>query len=156
MPELTIEIGGRPFTVACQSGEEPYLEAAARMLDTEATVVLGQVGRMPEVRMLLMAGLMLADKTTGLEDDLRAAQAEVQQLRDALGEAEARLADRAQRLADLQEGRAAADAAAGATPGATPAAALPEGFEDRLAGLVEQAEALAARAAPAAGPNGKA
>ncbi|HKK97491.1 MAG TPA: cell division protein ZapA [Marivita sp.] len=71
MPEVTISIGGRTFEVACQEGEEQYLHSAAKMLDTEAQVLAQQVGRIPEARMLLMAGLMLADKTAGLEDKLR-------------------------------------------------------------------------------------
>ena len=61
MPEVTIRIGGRAFDVSCQEGEESYLHAAARMLDDEAQVLSDQIGRMPEARMLLMAGLMLAD-----------------------------------------------------------------------------------------------
>jgi cell division protein ZapA len=71
MPEVEITIGGRSFDVACQEGEEQYLHSAARMLDSEAQVLAQQVGRIPEARMLLMAGLMLADKTAGLEDKLR-------------------------------------------------------------------------------------
>ncbi len=71
MPEVTITIGGRQFEVACQDGEEHYLEAAARLLDAEATELTNQIGRIPEARMLLMAGLMLADKTAGLEEKLR-------------------------------------------------------------------------------------
>lgn len=71
MPEVEINIGGRNFEVACQEGEEQYLHAAAKMLDTEAQILAQQVGRIPEARMLLMAGLMLADKTAGLEDKLR-------------------------------------------------------------------------------------
>ncbi|MCK0148431.1 cell division protein ZapA [Marivita sp. S6314] len=71
MPEVEISIGGRSFDVACQEGEEQYLRSAAKMLDTEAQVLAQQVGRIPEARMLLMAGLMLADKTAGLEDKLR-------------------------------------------------------------------------------------
>ncbi|WP_439523707.1 cell division protein ZapA [Marivita sp.] len=74
MPEVEITIGGRSFDVACQEGEEQYLHSAARMLDTEAEVLAQQVGRIPEARMLLMAGLMLADKTAGLEDKLREAE----------------------------------------------------------------------------------
>lgn len=70
MPEVTIVIGGRSFDVACQEGEQPFLESAARLLDAEAQVLVSQVGRMPEPRMLLMAGLMLADKTAGLEDQV--------------------------------------------------------------------------------------
>lgn len=85
MPDVEIEIGGRAFTVACQAGEEHYLRGAARMLDEEASVLATQVGRIPEARMLLMAGLMLADKTAGMQDKLR-------ELEDRLAEREAELA----------------------------------------------------------------
>ena len=71
MPDVRIRIGGREFEVACQSGEEHYLRTAAAMLDAEATALTNQIGRLPESRMLLMAGLMLADKTAGLEDQMR-------------------------------------------------------------------------------------
>ena len=74
MPEVQISIGGRPFTVACQEGEEHFLQAAAQLLDNEASALMDQIGRLPEARMLLMAGLMLADKAAGLEDQLRAAE----------------------------------------------------------------------------------
>lgn len=74
MPEVLITIGGRQFQVSCQDGEEHFLHAAAKMLDAEAEVLVRQIGRMPEARMLLMAGLMLADKAAGLEDQLRVAE----------------------------------------------------------------------------------
>jgi cell division protein ZapA len=74
MPEVNIEIGGRTFQVACQTGEEHFLHAAAKLLDNEASILAEQIGRMPEPRMLLMAGLMLADKTAGLEEELRNAE----------------------------------------------------------------------------------
>ena len=75
MPEQTIMIGGKEFQVACQEGEEHFLLSAAKLLDAEAEVLLQQIGRMPESRMLLMAALMLADRTAGLEDQLREARA---------------------------------------------------------------------------------
>ncbi|MCZ0810765.1 MAG: cell division protein ZapA [Pseudomonadota bacterium] len=90
MPEIEIQIGGRRFDVACQEGEESYLRAAAKMLDEEASVLSAQIGRIPEARLLLMAGLMLADKTAGIEDKLRRMEdrmaekeAELDQLRNA-------------------------------------------------------------------------
>lgn len=90
MPEVTIQIGGRGFDVSCQDGEESYLHAAAKLLDDEAAVLSDQIGRMPESRMLLMAGLMLADKTAAIEDKVRDVErrlaekeAELDQLRDA-------------------------------------------------------------------------
>ncbi|WP_323765558.1 cell division protein ZapA [Marinovum sp.] len=80
MPEVTITIGGRSFDVACQPGEEHFLHAAAGMLDAEARVLSDQIGRLPESRMLLMAGLMLADKTAGLEDKVRELEDRVTEL----------------------------------------------------------------------------
>jgi cell division protein ZapA len=80
MPELDVMIGGRSFQVSCQPGEEHFLRSAAAMLDTEAAPILAQMGRLPEVKMLLMAGLMLADKTASLEDELRSMRARVAEL----------------------------------------------------------------------------
>jgi cell division protein ZapA len=71
MPDLEIKIGGRSFTVSCQEGEEHFLNGAAAMLDVEAQPLVAQMGRLPEARMLLMAGLMLADKTAAVEDENR-------------------------------------------------------------------------------------
>jgi len=70
MPEVNINIGGRTFAVACQEGEEHFLQAAASLLDNEAKALMEQIGRLPESRMLLMAGLMLADKHAGSEDQM--------------------------------------------------------------------------------------
>ncbi|SDE86310.1 cell division protein ZapA [Celeribacter baekdonensis] len=77
MPEVKISIGGREFEVACQSGEEHFLKSAAQLLDNEASVLSSQIGRLPAERMLLMAGLMLADKTAGLEEQMRALEAKL-------------------------------------------------------------------------------
>ncbi len=114
MPELDITIGGRTFLVACQPGEEHFLRSAAAMLDSEAQVLVGQMGRMTDARLLLMAGLMLADKTAALEDELREQKAKVAALATPAGTAAAppaltTLADiaiRAEAMADRMEKRA--------------------------------------------------
>lgn len=121
MPEVTIMIGGRGFDVSCQEGEQPFLESAARLLDAEAQVLLSQVGRMPEPRMLLMAGLMLADKTAGLED-------QVVDLREKLASQDA--------LIEELKSRPAAEPSPASTE-------LPEETLAALEDLVEQAEDLA-------------
>jgi len=82
MPEQTITIGHKDFVVACQPGEEGFLLAAAAALDAEARVLLEQIGRVPAERMLLMSGLMLADRIAALEDRATAAEGEVNALRD--------------------------------------------------------------------------
>lgn len=133
MPEVEIEIGTRVFSVACQDGEEPFLRSAAKMLDTEAAVVLGQIGRMPPERMLLMAGLMLADKTAALEDDLRELQDKIATQDRALRSAEERLADRGRKIAELQESGG----------GEGTAIAVPEELSAGFAELTARAEAMA-------------
>ena len=71
MPDIDIIIGGRSFQVTCQPGEEHFLRAAAAMLDSEAQPLLASMGRLPEARLLLMSGLMLADKAAAIEDENR-------------------------------------------------------------------------------------
>ncbi len=122
MPEVRVSIGSRTFDVSCQEGEEHYLRTAAKLLDDEAQVLMEQVGRMPEARMLLMAGLMLADKTASIEDRVAEVQAE-------LNEREAELA---------------ALRASQAEPEKVEVPVVPQSVTDTLAELAARAEALAA------------
>ena len=94
MPHVEITIGGRNFEVACQEGEEHFLHSAAAMLDVEAAHLASQVGRITEARMLLMAGLMLADKTAGLEDQVKESDGKMAQLQARIDMLESRPADR--------------------------------------------------------------
>jgi cell division protein ZapA len=83
MPEVTIKIGQRPYTVNCPEGEEPQLQKARDALDAEASTLLAQAGRVPEAQMLLMSGLMLADRTLALQEQLRATEAALEQAQQA-------------------------------------------------------------------------
>ncbi|MEP2029940.1 MAG: cell division protein ZapA [Paracoccaceae bacterium] len=123
MAEVNISIGGRTFEVACQDGEEQYLHSAAKMLDDEALVLTDQVGRMPEARMLLMAGLMLADKTASIEDRVNAI--------------ESQLATREQEIESLRMAPAP-------EPERVEVPVVPDAVTDTLAELAARAEALAA------------
>ena len=122
MPDLKINIGGRSFDVACQDGEEHFLKSAASMLDTEASVLSDQIGRLPEARMLLMAGLMLADKTAGLDEQLRGL--------------EQKLAAQQALIDELRNQPAP-------TPQTVEIAVIPTTVTDSLAEIAARAEALA-------------
>lgn len=130
MPEVEIVIGGRAFDVACQEGEEHYLRSAAALLDKEASTLTEQIGRLPEARMLLMAGLMLADRTAGVEDKLN---------------------DMKHKLASLESEVAQLRAAPAPDPERVEVAVLPDGVVDSLAELAARAEALAAEVEDKAG-----
>lgn len=119
MPDIEIIIGGRSFSVSCQPGEEHFLRGASAMLNAEAEPLVAQLGRLPEARMLLMAGLMLADKTAAFEDELRLTKAKLHELENrpvperekmevpvvppALRDTLAEIAARAEALADQVE-----------------------------------------------------
>ncbi len=66
--EIEVEIGGRKFAVTCHEGEDEALRKAAVRLDREAEALVDAMGRIPESRMLLLAGLMLADKVIACEE----------------------------------------------------------------------------------------
>jgi cell division protein ZapA len=121
MPEVRISIGGRDFDVACQDGEEHFLHAAAHALDAEAQTLVSQIGRMPESRMLLMAGLLLADKAAGADDRVREMERKVGAIR-----------------AELEEAREAA-----MKPHTVEVARIPSEVTDTLAEIAARAEALA-------------
>jgi cell division protein ZapA len=91
MPELILEIGGRVFEVACDPGQEASLERAARLFDAEAARI-GDAGRATEKRMLLLAGLMLADTMTGVEERLQATEERLRAAEERVRIAEAKSA----------------------------------------------------------------
>lgn len=92
MPEVNVQIGSRSFLLQCKEGEEPHLHAAAKMLDTEASVLQEQTGRLPESRMLLMAGLMLADRFKEVEWNSNSSGERVKSLEEQLRAAESKIA----------------------------------------------------------------
>lgn len=123
MPNVEFKVGHKDYTLSCQDGEEKLLRRAAGMLDAEARQILEQAGRMPEPRLLLLAGLMLADRTSALEDRAASAERELARLKSnpvrvevpvippEIGEVMAELAARAEALADKAEEMLAEDIA---------------------------------------------
>ena len=115
MPVVDFTIGHKRYELSAQEGEERLLRRAAAMLDTEAQSILERAGRMPEARLLLLAALMLADRTAALEDRLANVERELGRLKSnpprvevpvippQVGEALAELAARAEALADKAE-----------------------------------------------------
>ncbi len=74
MPEVAINIGDKKFTVTCQPGEESALETAASLLNDEASFLVSEIGQLSEQKLLLMSGLMLADKMTSQAEKLAKAE----------------------------------------------------------------------------------
>ena len=62
MAEVTLNIAGRAYQVACRAGEEDNLLAAARLVDGKCREALAGLGTLSESRQFLFASLLLADQ----------------------------------------------------------------------------------------------
>ena len=61
MSNVSLQIGGRSFTVACAPGEEEHIAGLGRMIDGKLQAMGGSAGQ-TETRTLLFAALLLADE----------------------------------------------------------------------------------------------
>ena len=94
------------------------------MLDREAQVLKTQSGRLTAERMLLMAGLLLADKSVAVEDQLASKEAEIMRLKNQIGSLKA--------LAEQE-------------PKRVEVPVVPESVKENLAELAARAESVADR-----------
>ncbi|GEN98464.1 cell division protein ZapA [Novosphingobium sediminis] len=71
MTNVTLTIGGRPYTVSAPDGEESHIEMLGRMVADRVANGAGGAGQ-SETRMLLFAALMLADELHELHRNMPA------------------------------------------------------------------------------------
>jgi cell division protein ZapA len=62
MATVTVEINGRPYAVGCADGQEERLRILARQFDNHVRDVAADVGQVGDIRLFLMAALVLADQ----------------------------------------------------------------------------------------------
>jgi cell division protein ZapA len=67
MANVTLQIGGRSYTVACQDGEEAHIAGLGRSIDGKLDA-LGANVLQNESRTLLFAALLLADEAFELKN----------------------------------------------------------------------------------------
>ncbi len=61
MPQVTVNISGRQYRMACADGEEPHLESLAAYLDAKIAEMRASFGEIGDMRLHVMAALTLAD-----------------------------------------------------------------------------------------------
>jgi len=62
MPLVNVLVNGRAYTVACDEGEEDHVRELGQFLDKRVRELSGSVGQVGDSRLLLMAGLVIADE----------------------------------------------------------------------------------------------
>jgi cell division protein ZapA len=76
MPELTVEINGRDYQVACDDGQEEHLTSLARYVDKKMGELVGSVGQIGDARLLVMTSLLIADELSDAYKQLESFDAE--------------------------------------------------------------------------------
>lgn len=71
MATVTVEINGRPHQVGCAEGQERRVAALAAQFDRHVRQVAGDVGQVGDLRLFLMAGLLLADENADLKSNVQ-------------------------------------------------------------------------------------
>ena len=75
MGTVNVSVNGHGYVVGCDDGQEPHVEALAREFDAKVREVGSQVGKVTELRLFLMAALVMADEAY----DIRARLADCQE-----------------------------------------------------------------------------
>ena len=77
MPEVTVEIAGKKFRMACEEGQEQHLMALADRFSRTVDQLKGGVGEAGDSRLVVMAGIAVLDelaeaerKIAGLRQDI--------------------------------------------------------------------------------------
>ncbi|MBL6933810.1 MAG: cell division protein ZapA [Alphaproteobacteria bacterium] len=68
MSHLSITINGQNYTIACDDGQEDRIRELAAGIDTKIQSLVGEVGQVGDNRLLVMAGLLVADELAELKE----------------------------------------------------------------------------------------
>ena len=115
MPLVNVMVNGRAYTIACDDGEEDHLRELAGHVDAKTREVLETVGQVGDLRLMLMAALLVADECHEANRRLQAqaqAKTESDGSREALSERLAQSESAAAETLDAAAARAEALVAA--------------------------------------------
>jgi cell division protein ZapA len=93
MAQVTVTIDGKAYRMACDSGQEPHLEALAARFDAYVTHLKGSFGEIGDQRLLVMSAVMVMDEMQELERRVATLEADLTRAQNAAARAEQKLAD---------------------------------------------------------------
>ena len=97
MPLVPVTVNGRSYDIACDPGQEAQLKRLADDLVRRVDTLVAQVGQVGDARLLLMAGLLIADELETVRNGGTVAasgsadSAELDALADAVGDLASRV-----------------------------------------------------------------
>lgn len=76
MATVTVEVNGRPYSVGCADGQEDRVRQLARQFDEHVRQIARDVGQVGDLRLFLMAALLVSDELSDIRGQLARLQKE--------------------------------------------------------------------------------
>lgn len=81
MAQVTVTIDGKAYRMACEEGQEDHLSDLAARFDQYVSHLKGQFGEIGDLRLTVMAGIMVMDELSEVNRRLKSLEAEVDSLK---------------------------------------------------------------------------
>jgi cell division protein ZapA len=81
MAQVTVTIDGKAYRMACEEGQEDHLSDLATRFDQYVSHLKGQFGEIGDLRLTVMAGIMVMDELSEVNRRLKSLEAEVDSLK---------------------------------------------------------------------------
>ncbi|WP_086995073.1 cell division protein ZapA [Rhizobium sullae] len=81
MAQVTVTIDGKAYRMACEEGQEDHLTDLANRFDRYVGHLKGQFGEIGDLRITVMAGIMVMDEISELSRRVTELEAELETLR---------------------------------------------------------------------------
>ena len=69
MAEVDITINGRSYRISCKDGEEERIKSLSTLINNQVQKLSEKIGQLGEARMILLASLVLLDKSDEVEKE---------------------------------------------------------------------------------------
>ena len=69
MAEVDITINGRSYRISCKDGEEERIKSLSSLINNQVQKLSERIGQLGEARMILLASLVLLDKSDEVEKE---------------------------------------------------------------------------------------
>ena len=100
MAQVTVNIDGKAYRMACEEGQEAHLTELAGKFDRYVGHLKGEFGEIGDLRLTVMAGILVMDELSEAQRKLDGLESEVGSLKKTRDTALARVDDADATLAD--------------------------------------------------------
>ena len=81
MAQVTVTIAGKAYRMACEEGQEGHLTELAAKFDRYVSHLKSQFGEIGDLRITVMAGIMVMDELSEVSRRLKAVEADMDTIR---------------------------------------------------------------------------